>query len=323
MMAPVTIAAVIPIHNKAAFIERALLSAIAQTEPADEIILVDDASSDDSLRIAAQVAARHPHQFVTTLTRSAPGPGGYAARNLAIQSTRAQWIAFLDADDAWSPDFLRTVRSAIAGAGSDTGAVFSSRLTIENDQRPTIRACSPSSHSLATAVDFDRFLEWWTTLAYCPIWMSAAAVRRDVLIEAGLFPAGRCERGGDKDTWLRIMSRTNAIASPIVGATYYMNVAGQVTQSACANRRHCMCDTLIPMIRTSTGRRRRLLKRLFNLEMQLYARQQFGVRRLAPDLYGGFYAGQAPAAYLALRAIALTPLPLQRAVRTMLRPRAA
>lgn len=319
-----TIAAVIPVHNKAAFIERALLSAIAQTEPADEIFVVDDASSDASMQIVGQVAARHPHQRITALTRSTPGPGGYAARNLAITSTRAEWVAFLDADDAWQPDFLRTVRSAISSA-SDVGAVFTSRLIVQDGQPPTVRSSSPRGRTRHMEVDFDGFIEAWRELGYCPIWMSACAMRRDVLIEAGLFPAGRCERGGDKDTWLRVMSRTRGVASPVVGATYYLNVAGQVTQTACANRRHCVCDTLIPMIRASTGRRRSTLKWIFNAEMQLYARQQFGVRPLSPAVYGGFFAEQAPATYLALRAISLTPLPVQRAVRAMLLglPRAA
>lgn len=323
-MSRATIAAVIPVHNKEAFVERALLSAIAQIEPADEIVVVDDASTDASMRIVGQVAARHPHQPITTLARSRAGPGGYAARNLAIQSTRAQWVAFLDADDAWHPDFLHTVRSAIADAG-DVGAVFTSRLIVQDGQAPSMRASSPRGRARPMTVDFDGFIEAWRELGYCPIWMSACAMRRDVLIDAGLFPDGRCERGGDKDTWLRVMSRASAIASPVIGATYYLNVAGQVTQTACANRRHCVCDTLIPMIRASTGRRRSTLKWIFNTEMQLYARQQFGVRPLSPAVYGGFYAEQSPAVYLTLRAISLTPLPVQRAVRAMLlgSPRAA
>jgi hypothetical protein len=324
-MSRATIAAVIPVRNKAAFIERSLLSAMAQIEPADEIIVVDDASTDASMRIVREVAARHPHQRITTLFRSAPGPGGYAARNHAIQSTDAQWIAFLDADDAWHPDFLHTVRSAIADGSPDLGAVYTSRLIVQDGQPPSMRSAHSRGSGAPCTVDFDGFIEAWRELGYCPIWMSACAMRRDVLIDAGMFPAGRCERGGDKDAWIRVMSRTKAIASPVVGATYYLNVAGQVTQTACANRRHCVCDTLIPMIRASTGRRKNTLKWIFNTEMQLYARQQFGVRPLSPNVYGGFYAEQAPAAYLALRAISLTPLPVQRAVRAMLLglPRAA
>jgi glycosyltransferase involved in cell wall biosynthesis len=317
----IAIAAVVPLHNKAAFIERALRSALAQTSPLDEIIVVDDASTDAGPALVRELAAQSHAVRIELLRRSIPGPGGYAARNLAIEAAQANWIAFLDADDAWRPDFVATLRALIADAPDDVGAVFTARRFVREDGSAFVQAALPDGSTQAAEMDFDGFLRLWRRLGRCPMWTSATAIRRDVLIGAGLFPAGRCKRGGDKETWLRVMAVTKAIASPVIGATYYNDVAEQVTRSVSVNQRHCLCDTLMPMIETSSGERRRLLKWIFNSEIQKYARWMFGKQRLAPEVYRGFYTRENPALYLSLRAMSVTPLPLQRALRNVAKKR--
>ncbi|MGH7594518.1 MAG: glycosyltransferase family 2 protein [Gemmatimonadales bacterium] len=94
-MTDVRIAFVVPAYNAAATIARAVRSAVEQSEPAMEIVVVDDGSSDDTALIARQHGAR-------VLRRSNGGPG--AARNTGIQATEAEWIALLDADDVARPD---------------------------------------------------------------------------------------------------------------------------------------------------------------------------------------------------------------------------
>jgi succinoglycan biosynthesis protein ExoO len=318
-----TIAAVIPLHNKAQFIERALQSALDQTSAVDEIIVVDDASTDGGMALVERLAEQHSAQRFRLLRRSIPGPGGYAARNAAIEASDAEWIAFLDADDEWAPHFVATLRTSIASAPSGVGAVFTSRRFVRVDGSSFVQTALAAGQDEAEFVDFDGFLQLWRKLDRCPMWTSATAIRRDVLIEAGLFPAGRCKRGGDKDTWLRVMARTKAIGSPFVGATYYNNIADQVTRSASVNQRHCLCDTLIPMIEASTGERQRLLKWLFNSEIGKYARWMFGEQRMARDVYRGFYAIENPALYLSLCAMSVTPLPIQRAIRQVAKKRLA
>lgn len=316
-----TIAAVIPLHNKAPFIERALASALAQTSPVDEIIVVDDASTDNGMAIVEEIVDRRRAPRFTLLTRATPGPGGYAARNAAIAATRADWIAFLDADDEWRPEFVATLRSLIAEASPDVGAVFTARRFVRADGSDYVQTALPEGHAGHATLDLDDFLRLWRTLDRCPMWTSSTAIRRDTLMRAGMFPAGRCKRGGDKDTWLRVMTQTKAIASNAVGAIYYNDVADQVTRSVSVNQRHCLCDTLIPLIAGSTGERQRLLKWVFNSEIQKYARWLFGQQRITPEVYRGFFARENPAAYLSLCALSVTPLPLQRALRSAVKKR--
>ncbi len=87
----------IPCHNAAAFLAATLESALAQTWTNREIILVDDGSTDDSLRIAREFTGRG----VRVLTQ--PNAGAAAARNTAFAASRGSFIQYLDADDLLSP----------------------------------------------------------------------------------------------------------------------------------------------------------------------------------------------------------------------------
>jgi glycosyltransferase involved in cell wall biosynthesis len=94
------ISAVIPAYNCEAHIARAIDSVLNQTHPADEIIIVDDGSSDDTVQ-----AVRSYGDKVTLIQQE--NAGASAARNTGIEAATGNWIAFLDADDEWLPDMLQ------------------------------------------------------------------------------------------------------------------------------------------------------------------------------------------------------------------------
>jgi len=95
------ISVVIPAYNEAAFIGRAVASALAQTLPPDEVIVVDDASSDNTAAELAKIS--DPRLRIIIHQQNS---GAAAARNTGIQTARGDWIAFLDADDVWQPEKL-------------------------------------------------------------------------------------------------------------------------------------------------------------------------------------------------------------------------
>ena len=88
----------IPCHNAAPWLAQTLESALAQTWPHTEIILIDDGSTDDSREIARSFEARS----VRVLTQ--PKRGASAARNAGMREARGGFIQFLDADDLLTPD---------------------------------------------------------------------------------------------------------------------------------------------------------------------------------------------------------------------------
>lgn len=98
-MTSLTVSAIVPVHDGARYLGAALASITAQERPADEIIVVDDGSSDESAAIARAVPG--------VRCWSQPRRGVATARNLGVANASGAILAFLDADDLWTPDKLR------------------------------------------------------------------------------------------------------------------------------------------------------------------------------------------------------------------------
>lgn len=97
----ITVAAIIPLYNGAGFIRESLGSVLAQTQAADEVIVVDDGSSDDGPAIVREIAQKAP---VTLLSK--PNGGQSSARNFGMRHSKSSHVALLDQDDVWYDDHL-------------------------------------------------------------------------------------------------------------------------------------------------------------------------------------------------------------------------
>lgn len=100
---------VIPAYNAAATVVRAVQSCLDQSYPPLEIIVSDDGSTDDTPALLASFGDR----IRVLRNNSNRGPSG--ARNAGIDAAEGDFIAFLDADDAWHRDKLQHVATALAG----------------------------------------------------------------------------------------------------------------------------------------------------------------------------------------------------------------
>ena len=99
----------VPCHNAAAWLGETLDSALAQTWPCCEIVVIDDGSTDDSLARARAFEARGVR------VAAQPNRGASAARNHALRLSRGEFIQFLDADDLLAPDKIeRQMRALVA-----------------------------------------------------------------------------------------------------------------------------------------------------------------------------------------------------------------
>jgi glycosyltransferase involved in cell wall biosynthesis len=100
---PARIAVVIPAFNGAEFVETAVRSALDQSLPPSEIVVVDDGSTDDTAARAHRIA--EVHERVSVIAQANGGVS--AARNAGVRHTTCELLAFLDCDDLWYADKLR------------------------------------------------------------------------------------------------------------------------------------------------------------------------------------------------------------------------
>lgn len=95
---------VIPLYNKAYSIKKTLQSVLDQSKPVDEIIIIDDGSTDDSATLVQELVDSNSAFNIHLIQQQNAGVS--AARNLGMQKAQCDYVALLDADDEWDPDFV-------------------------------------------------------------------------------------------------------------------------------------------------------------------------------------------------------------------------
>src|SRR5262245_21153523 len=97
-----TLSVVVPNYNHSRYLKAALAAHLEQTQPPCEILVVDDASTDDSRAIVEDIAARHPSVRLISLVRNG---GVNAAMNHGLRYARGDFVCFSAVDDVVSRDF--------------------------------------------------------------------------------------------------------------------------------------------------------------------------------------------------------------------------
>jgi glycosyltransferase involved in cell wall biosynthesis len=312
-----SLAVVIPVHNKAAYVGRAIASALDQNAAPTEVIVIDDASCDESAERIKQF-----EKYVRILRRDTPGPGGYAARNLAVESTQCDWIAFLDADDWWRHDHLHQIRRSLDASDEPAvGAFTRYDEEYENSRlksRPAPRALmAHANHAIA----FEDFVSLWLAMRDCPILTTASVFRRDALISAGLFPAGKTSRGGDKDLWLRMLALGPAVFVPRASAVFNRASTNKVTHRVGTATIPYVCSSIARMLDDPRWANvHPKLRALANQEIELYARQHFARGHIPASMRRAVLLPNGWRTWLTLLGMQAAPLPLARSIRAALRP---
>jgi glycosyltransferase involved in cell wall biosynthesis len=187
------VSVILPVHDRAAWIARAITSVLDQTYPAIELIVVDDGSTDDTPRVAGQFGSR-----VTVLRQERAGP--YAARNLGIRAARGDLVAFVDSDDAWLPD--RLSRQVPLLERPEVGLVFGNATLVGGSPEhlaplgtTCFRITPPRRGKVAAEFVWGNFVPTSTVL-----------VRRRCVDETGGFSLG-APLSADYLQWFRIALR--------------------------------------------------------------------------------------------------------------------
>jgi len=188
------VAAVIPVRNRPAQLLQALRSVQGQSHSLAEIIVVDDASTDDTLHLASTMADEDRRIRVI---RHSERRGGGASRNTGWRASKSDWIAFLDSDDEWLPDKVARQIECLK-SNQDAVACFTGCKTRQNTwiHRP------PED---VTLFDLQRSNVLNTT--------STALVSRSALEEIGGFDEDlpSCQ---DWDVWIKLRTRGDIAVIP-------------------------------------------------------------------------------------------------------------
>lgn len=116
---------VIPCHDRAGFVGQAVASILAQSHPPAQIVLIDDASTDDTASVIRALAAEHACVQALLLPRN----GGVAtARYAGIAAGASPWIAFLDDDDVWTPGAAAALLGRAAAGDADIVVGYFARI---------------------------------------------------------------------------------------------------------------------------------------------------------------------------------------------------
>jgi hypothetical protein len=212
---------VVPLFDKAAYIERALRSALAQTRPAREIVVVDDGSRDDGPATVERLAATHP--TIRLIRQSNAGPS--AARNRAIAEAHGAWVAFLDADDMVLPRYLERA-SSLAAANPSAGVLAAAYVEATEGHHDALARDLAGAPDVPGAIVVDIFRRWCQGPFF---YTSSTIVRRAELAAiAPPFPPGE-NLGEDHDVWFRLAERTPIAWTPAVGALYSVGDVASLT----------------------------------------------------------------------------------------------
>lgn len=191
---------IIPLYNKETTVERCIQSVLGQTQVPSHVIVVDDASSDASPCIVERMRAGDER---LQLVRASKNMGPGAARNLGVRMSGSEWVAFIDADDVWSPTFLEQVCTSIILAGADFGSSGRYLLHVRRPgQTATTSRVVLTGSACRALEDMTRWF-WRVSLRFHPVHASSAVIRRSLFLTAGGF-AEHMRRFEDLQFWARL-----------------------------------------------------------------------------------------------------------------------
>ncbi len=286
------VSVIVPAYNASGSIAATLRSVLAQSYDDWEIVVVDDASTDDTAAVARGVSPR------ITVVSAATNRGPAAARNLAIERAGGELLAFLDADDLWLGGYLASqvdVYDSARRQGTDVGVVACDACLEDAGGRRL-------TGTYRSRVPFPAEVTVETLIEGNPIFISAL-VPAQLVRDLGCFDT-RTFGSEDHDLWLRIVERGHrVINNPAVLAVYRMG------ETSVSSRRSAMARTdqttyrlalerglLSPSQRRLARRRLRLMEAVEAVERFLSGEERrLSVRALA-SLFGGLFTFAAFAA---------------------------
>ena len=191
---------IIPLYNKANFVLKSIESVLNQTFGDFEIVVVNDGSTDDSLSVVNGIKDARIRIF------SKENGGVSSARNFGIGEAQNEYIAFLDADDLWLPDYLEAIKGMIE-MYPQAGIFATGRTSIFPDKKIDRIVFNLPKGKI---VLIDNYCKALIKKEIIQLWTGTVCVKKKLFNKTGGFREG-IKTGEDMDMWLRL-----SFVSPIV-----------------------------------------------------------------------------------------------------------
>lgn len=185
---------IIPLYNKAPYVDKAIKSVLAQTFRDYELIIVDDGSKDNSAEKAAKAIERQNHCHLIQQKNQ----GVSITRNNGVAFSKGEYLCFLDADDWWEPSFLEEMMGIIKRY-PHAGIYGTGYWIVKNNKK---RLAPIGVDKRFTEGEINYYQVYAKTLCM-PLWTGAVCIPRIVFGEMQGFNPG-LNLGEDFDLWVRI-----------------------------------------------------------------------------------------------------------------------
>lgn len=213
---------VVPLYNKEKHIEKTLQSVFDQTFQDFEILVVNDGSTDQSLKVTENITDRRIHII------SIKNSGVSHARNVGISKAKADFVAFLDADDLWKKDHLENLHQLIKDF-PDCGLYATAYI---KQTKETFLECKfkgiPNKRDWSGVVE-----DYFQSSIYNSIaWASAVAIPKKTFEEVGFFDEKiTLGAGEDTDMWIRIALKRPVAFNNKISAIHNLYAENRLSNS--------------------------------------------------------------------------------------------
>lgn len=224
---------IMPAYNVENYIEKSILSVLAQDYSRFEIVVIDDSSTDGTTEIVERIASDDER---VTIRKNGGRKGPAGGRNFGVSCAKGDWLCFLDSDDVLTPEALSVRKEAIScypncnffssdfvfwypdapemtKKKTDTNDVWRGYFFPSGSQSSMVNLCDPLSAFLDTVLS----------------WTGAVVLNRKFFDELGGFDES-LPRGEDDHLWLRASARAEQVVLLTTVTAYYRQRMTGITQ---------------------------------------------------------------------------------------------
>ena len=198
---------IMPLYNKAAYVEEGIRSVLEQTYPHYELIVVNDGSTDASAVIAEELLKEEPNARLINQENA----GVAVARNKGVAEAKGDFVCFLDADDWWDISFLQEMQQFIKDY-PEAGIWGTNYWYVKKGKTHVAVPCETG---------YINYPKLYAETSAMPIWTGAVCMRKKIFLANGGFPKG-IKLGEDFLLWTRV-ALYNKVAFLNKAIAYYNN----------------------------------------------------------------------------------------------------